>query len=136
MANSIYPKFKKRSLLTGGNLVTGAVKAILVDTTAYTRSDAHEFLSEILAGARVGAGVALTTKTVSDLAVFDADDFTVTGLTSAPTVEAIVLYVDTGVESTSYLVAYIDTATGLPTAAGQATVAVVWDNGANKIFKL
>ena len=68
--------------------------------------------------------------------VCDAADITFTGLTNAPTVEAIVLYKDTGTEATSTLIAYIDTGTGLPTPAGVNSIAVSWDNGANKIFKL
>ena len=63
-------------------------------------------------------------------------NLTFTGLTNAPTVEAIVLYKDTGTENTSTLIAYIDTGTGLPTPAGVNSIAVSWDNGANKIFKL
>ena len=46
----------------------------------------------------------------------------------------MILYVDTGVEGSSPLVAYFDAATGLPIAAGATSGTVTWDNGANKIF--
>lgn len=132
MANALYPKFKQFLLAI---LSTGTVKAQLVDAAAYTYNAAHEFLSDIPSGARIGTAVTLTTKTVTD-GVFDADNVSVTGLTSAPTIEALALYIDTGVEGTSRLVAYIDTATGLPVSAGATQVDATWDNGANKIFRL
>jgi hypothetical protein len=50
--------------------------------------------------------------------------------------EALVIYKDTGSAATSPLIAYIDTATGLPVTPNGADVTVTWDNGSNKIFKL
>ena len=135
MTNAVYPKAKQTALGPGLNLSAGAVKAVLVHTAIYTYSAAHQFLSDVSAGARVGAAVTLSSKTLTD-GVFDAADISVTGLVSAPSVEAIVLYVDTGVEGTSPLVAYIDTSSGLPVAAGATQVDVTWDNGTNRIFKL
>jgi hypothetical protein len=79
--------------------------------------------------------VTLASKTVA-AGVFDAADISFTGLSSAPTIEALVIYKDTGADATSNLIAYIDTATGLPVAAAATQVDVTWDNGANKIFKL
>jgi hypothetical protein len=34
------------------------------------------------------------------------------------------------------LIAYIDTATGLPVTPGGGDIDITWDNGSNKIFKL
>jgi hypothetical protein len=135
MANTVYPKFKEAALSTGGNLLTGTLKAMLVDTGSYTYNAAHQFLSSVAAGARVGTAVTMANKSVAS-GVFSADNLAFSGLVSAPTIEAIVLYLDTGNEATSQLVAYIDTATGLPTASGQTSVTVTWDTGANKIFRL
>jgi hypothetical protein len=45
-------------------------------------------------------------------------------------------YKDTGTESTSLLIFYIDTATGLPCTPNGGNITVAWDSGANKIFKL
>ena len=67
--------------------------------------------------------------------VADAADTTFTSV-SGDTVEAIVLYKDTGDAATSPLIAYIDTATGLPLTPNGGDVTITWDNGANKIFKL
>lgn len=135
MTNAVYPKYKERAQASGGNLVAGTVKALLVDTATYTYSAAHEFLTSVPGGARVGTAVTLGSKTVTN-GVFDAADASFTGLVAAPTIEAIVLYVDTGSEATSYLVCYIDTATGLPVSAGAVQVDVAWNNGADRIFAL
>ena len=51
-------------------------------------------------------------------------------------VEALVIYQDSGVSATSRLIAYIDTATGLPVTPNGGNITVTWDNGANRIFKL
>lgn len=135
MASVVYPKFKQLALGAGGNLSAGTVKAMLVDTGVYTYSAAHDFLDDVVAGARVGTAVTLSSKTLTD-GVFDAADVSFTGLSSAPSIEAIVIYVDTGTESTSPLVAFVDTGTGLPVSAGATQVDVTWDNGASKIFAL
>lgn len=135
MANLLYPKAKERALAGGLNLIAGAVKVQLIDLGAYTYSASHEFLSSVPAGARIGTAATLATKSNTN-GVFDADDATFSGLVGAPTIEALLIYVDTGVEGTSPLVALIDTATGLPIAAGATGGTVAWDNGANKIFAL
>jgi len=51
-------------------------------------------------------------------------------------VESIEIYKDSGVESTSRLIANIDTATGLPVTPNGGDITVVFDAGANRIFKL
>lgn len=135
MANAVYPKFKELALGAGGNLSAGTVKATLIDTANYTYSAAHQYYSSVGGSARVGTAVTLGSKTLTD-GVFDAADISFTGLSSAPTIEALIIWVDSGVEATSPLVAYIDTATGLPVSAGATQVDVAFDAGANKIFKL
>lgn len=118
------------------------IKAVLVDSGVYTVNLAtHANLSDIAAAARSSNfGATDQTLTLIDAAsdgVLDANDISFTSLTGAPSFEAIVLYKSTGVEATSTLLYYIDTATsGLPTTAGANTINVAWNNGANKIAKL
>lgn len=134
MANTLYPTFKHAAYDgTGVNLGTADVRAILVDAADYTYSAAHDFLDDVPAGARV-ATVALTGESWAS-GVFDAADVTFTAVTGDPS-EAVILYIHTGTESTSRLIAYIDTATGLPVTPNGGNIAVAWDNGANKIFAL
>lgn len=112
MANVLYPKAKQGFI--GGDLAldTDNIKAVLVDTATYTYSATHEFLSDIPSGERVATSTNLTGKTITD-GTFDSDNIVLLAVTGDPS-EAIVLYQDSGVEGTSRLIAYIDTATGLP----------------------
>ena len=132
MPNALYPVSKKAML--DAILALGTTRAYLIDTALYTYSAGHDFLNDIAAGARV-ASVALTSITTTD-GVLDAADVSFTSLVAAPTLEAVVIAVDTGNEATSRVLCYIDTATGLPVAIGATQVDVAWSNGASRIFAL
>ena len=135
MANALFD-FGREGYLNGNlNWLSDDVRAILVDTGLYTVNlTTDQFLTVIAGGARISVSGSLTTKTAT-AGVADADDVSFTAVTGA-TVEAIVLYRHTGVDATSRLIAYIDTATGLPFLPSGGNVAIQWDNGSNKIFKL
>ncbi len=135
MANALYDKGRQRFLEGAISWLNDTIKVLLVDTGLYTVNlAAHEFLSDVPSGARVGAAQTLAGKT-STGGVADANDVTFNTVTGN-SVEALVIYKDTGVETSSPLIAYIDTATGLPITPNGGNINVVWDNGANKIFKL
>lgn len=133
MANALYTTYKV-ACLTGNapDLSTADVKAVLVDTASYAFSAAHEFLSDVPAGARVSTTAALGTKTTTG-GVFDAADVALPD-TGGAEAEALVLFVDTGVEGTSRLLAYIDTATGLPITGDSVEDTIQWS--ASGIFAL
>ena len=130
MANVLYPKFKEQILQGGINLSTSDVKIVIVDTTGgtanYAYSAAHEFLTSVPADSRRGTSPNLTSKTFVD-GVFDAADIdnAYPGL-SGGNIEAAIMFVDTGVEATSRLIAFFDTGGSLPFAPT--------GNGANIIF--
>lgn len=132
MANVLYPKYKEALLQAGVNL-TGAVRVMLVDTGAYTYSADHQYMSDIPVGAWVAISDPLTNKTFAG-GVFDADDVTFPAVTGV-NAEALVLYLET-IEDINPLIAYIDTATGLPVTPNGGDITISWDNGANKIFAL
>jgi hypothetical protein len=135
MANALYDYGRQRFLEGSFNWLTDTVKAILIDAGSYTVNlSTHQYLSDVSSGARVTTPVTLTSKTTTGGAA-DAADVTFSAV-SGPSIEAIILYKDTGVESTSPLIAYIDTATGLPITPNGGDIIVTWDNGPNKIFKL
>ncbi|MBI0476229.1 hypothetical protein D9601_12815 [Sphingomonas sp. MA1305] len=73
MANKLYPKCDQALLTAGVNLVSGIVKAQLVDTSTYTYSDTHQFPSDVSAAAHYGTAATLANKTVVN-GLFDADD--------------------------------------------------------------
>lgn len=134
MANAIYPKYKETilSTATNTNLLSGTVKVALVDTGVYTYSAAHQFLTS-LTGVVGTAGTIGATKSVTN-GLFDGADVTFTTVTGA-TVEALVIYVDTGTAGTSPLVAYIDVGvTGLPVTPNGGDITITWN--ASGIFQL
>jgi hypothetical protein len=132
MANALYPKWKEAiAQATSNSSLGGTVKVALVDTGTYTYSAAHEFQSS-LSGV-VGTAQTLGTKTFTS-GVFDAANSTFTAVTGA-SVEALVIYVDTGSSATSRLVAYIDTGvTGLPVTPNGGDIGITWN--ASGIFAL
>lgn len=135
MANGLYDKGREGVLDGSISWPTDNIKAVLVDTGLYTANLAtHQNLSDIPSGARVATSGNLASKT-STGGVADAADVTFVAVTGA-TVEAIAIYKDTGTASTSRLLAYIDTGTGLPVTPNGGDITVQWSNAANRIFKL
>lgn len=133
MANAIYPIYKQALLdgLSNIDINDGTVKVALVDTGTYTYSAAHDFLDDL-------SGVVGTAQTIANTTVtnglFDGDNVTFTAV-SGNTVEALVIYIDTGVAGTSRLVAYIDTSvTGLPVTPNGGDITITWN--ASGIFQL
>ena len=136
MANALYDKGRQGFLEGSIHFGTDTIKAVLIDEALYTVDLAnHDFLDDVPALARVGAPQTLGSKTVTN-GVADAADITFPAVPLHDPVEAILIYQDTGVEATSRLIAYINSATGLPVTPNGWDISVAWDNRANKIFKL
>lgn len=126
MANALYPAWKQALLefTTNNDLDGGTVKVALIDTAVYTYNTAHNFWDDASA-AVIGTPQTLGTKTFTG-GVFDAADISFTAVTG-DTVEALIIYIDTGVEATSPLVAYIDTGvTGLPVSPNGGDIAIAF----------
>lgn len=95
------------------------------------------FLSDITSAVWRARGTYLTSKTTAS-GIADAADTMVAGVGSAGSATAhyVVLVNETGASQTSLVGAVIDTASGLPFLPNGGDVNIVWDDGANKIFKL
>lgn len=133
MANAIYPKYKEAILQSAANsnMSSGTVKVALIDTGTYTYSAAHEFYSSV-------TGVVGTPQTIGTKAftngIFDGQDVTFTAVTGS-SVEALIIYIDTGTAGTSRLIAFIDTSvTGLPVTPNGGDIGITWN--ASGIFAL
>lgn len=134
MSAVVYPKYKE-ALLSGAantSLTTGTVKVIGIDTADDTYNAADDFLDDILSAARVGTATLSTGKTVTN-GLFDADDVTMASVTGDQ-FEALIIYIDTGTEATSRLVAFIDSGTGLPFTPSGGNIPITWN--ASGIFQL
>lgn len=121
---------------------TAVIKASLV--RSYTFSGAHKFVSDLTGagGALVATSAALASKTVTN-GVADAADVTYTAVGSGAAITGIVVYQASAVTggadvaaTAQRLIAWIDTATGLPVTPNGGDISIAWDNGSNKIFKL
>jgi hypothetical protein len=134
MANALYDAGRNAFLLGDIDWVADTIKVTLVDAADYTVNlSTHDFIDDVPSGARV-ATATLAGKSAT-AGVADANDVTFTAV-SGDVSEALVIWKDTGTESTSPLIAYIDTATGLAVTPNGGDINVTWDNGSNKIFKL
>lgn len=135
MANALYGKGRQKFGEAGIDWVSDNIKMVLIDVADYTVSiNVDEFLSDIPGAAIVSTSANLTGKS-NVLGVMDAADFTFTSVSGDPS-EAIVAYKDTGSAATSPLIAYIDTATGLPVTPNGGDINIIIDSGSNKLFKL
>ena len=134
MTNALYGLGRDAFANGAIDWVNDTITSVLVDTGAYTVDiDVDDFLDDIAVGARIATQAMGTLSTA--LGVVDAAD-TVFSAVTGVNVEAVVIYNDTASAPTSELLAYIDTATGLPVLPNGGDITVQWDNGANKIFKL
>ena len=133
MANALYDKGRE-GILDGTIDMTGDVRAVLVKSSYAQNLATDDFMADV--GTDDNGRTASLGSMTYTAGVFDAADTSLVA-TAAVACEGLVLFQHTGVDATARLIAYIDTATGLPftPAAGQ-TVNVVWDSGANKRFKL
>lgn len=135
MANGLYDKAREAFL--DGNLswATDNIKVVLVDDTYVANLATHEFLSDITNSSRVSVSNLLTNKQSTN-GVADADDVSFSLVPNNRQVKALIIYQQNVDEPSSKLIAYIDTATGLPFVGNGGNITLQWDNGANKIFKL
>lgn len=137
MANALYDLGRQAFLEGSVAYLTDTIKVVLVQTGIghyQVNTATDQFLSAIAAGDRI-ATQTLGTKT-STAGVADAADVTFPTVAAGAADGALVIYKDTGNAATSPLLAYIDTATGLPVTPGGGDIVIVWDNGVNKIWKL
>lgn len=102
--------------------------------SSYTPSAAHQHLSDIISGDRETAGIAIAGAT------FTGRKWKFSGLlfpavTAGHTITYVVVYIHTGTDSTSTLLACIDTATNLPVTGTGADISFTPD-GTNGLFNL
>jgi len=134
MANAVYVPFRNGVLgshATRVDLDADTIKAALIDHGTDTPNvTTDDFYNDISAGLVGSLSSALTTKTIGTVAagVFDADNVTFTAV-SGNSVESVNLLKDTGNAATSDLIAYFDTATGLPVTPNGGDITVTWAAG-------
>lgn len=134
MANALYDTGRNAFLKGDIDWVNDDIRVTLVDTADYAVNlSSHDFYNDIAVAARVATGT-LAGKAAS-AGIADANDLTFSAVTGDQS-EALVIWKYNATESLAQLIAYIDSATGLPVTPSGGDIIIAWDNGSNKIFKL
>lgn len=126
MANVLYPLSLVATFNKEIDWNTDDIRAVYILNT-YTYADTDDFLDDVDVATN-GATATLTSPTLTKTATgftFDAADTTATPDTSQA-INAIVIYKHTGTASTSHLLAYIDTGTGLSFTSDGNPRAITW----------
>lgn len=84
---------------------TADIRCVLL-TSGYTFSEAHQYLSEVASGVRLGTSGSMTGKATSSTTGHSTGTVPQILEVAASTISAVLLYVHTGTESTSALLAY------------------------------
>jgi len=134
MTNALFDKGREGFLDGSIDWDTNTIKLVFTDHGVDTPVPATDANLSDISTATIATSGAFTSPTVTG-GVADAADVTVTAVSGAQ-FESINIFKDTGSSATSRLIAFIDTATGLPLTPNGGDITVSWDNGANKIFKL
>ena len=137
MASSLFDSGRE-AFLTGGHVWgTTATRLQLNDNdTVAPLVATHDFLDDIVTAMVHESSNFTYPGTSAANGIADAVDVALTAVTGA-TVESIVIFKETGVNSTSTLLVYIDTVSpAFPFTPNGGDVTITWDAGANKIFRI
>jgi hypothetical protein len=146
MSNALYDRGRNKCargdinwLASGGD----TIRVCLLKTAYSVNLSTHEFFTDLGANVVGNSGSGTRTNcpalTLIDptSGIVDANDVTLTAVSGAAgQCSYLCIFKDTGADATSPLLAYIDTATGLPVTPNGGDIQVAWDNATNKIFKL
>lgn len=134
MATGMYASTLEQFLTGQRDWLTDTLRVVIVDHAEYTPNLATDSsLADIPVLARVAISAVLTGKTATG-GVADAANVTFSELTGAVS-EGVVVYVDSGVENTSYLLCHIDEGASFPITPTGADFTLEWD-ATNGVFKL
>ena len=134
MSNFLYD-FGREGFLDGSiDWDTDDIRVVAV-TSGYSAVQAtDQYLSAISGGFRVAVSSSFSSKTVTG-GIANAASVTLASVTGSA-ITQLVIYKHTGTDSTSRLIAHIDTYSGLPFTPSGGDIVITWPTGTNKIFKL
>lgn len=131
---NVYPTGLDAILSGDVDLLVDTIKAVLV-TDGYVYSATHDFLDDVGAPDRISTAT-LSGKSVAS-GVFYAADTTWTAPPSGDTVAAIVIYRDSGLATSSQLLAYIERkadTSSIDVDTNDANITAAWVGG--KVFRI
>lgn len=107
MAKGLFPAYKEARLDSSAPNLSAVDIVIVATDSTYVRSDTHDFLDDVLGSAIIATSPALTGVDITD-GTLDADDTDLGAPAGGDTIAQLLYVVDTGVDSTSRLLAYTD----------------------------
>ena len=129
MADVIYNSFKQKIMDGSIDLDTDTIKVALVTSSYTPNQDTHEdyadITNEVVGTGYSAGGATLANKTVTkdntdNEGVFDADDAVFSS--STLTARGAIVYKDSGVDATSWFVAYYDFGSDKSSTSGDFTI--------------
>ena len=135
MASGLYELGLKEIMSGNIDLENDNISALLIDTSLYTVDLVNHSNQDDIPDSAQIAEAALSGKTLN-VTVFRASDTTFLAVPAGQDISAVILFLDTDYADTSTLIAYLDNATEFPITPDGTDVVIVWDTGANGIFKL
>jgi hypothetical protein len=140
VSNVLYD-FGRQGFLDGSiDYDTATIKVSLVN--GYTFGSSHEFVSDVTATGTLVATQTLTSKTTT-AGVANAANVTFPSVPVTTACNNLIIYQSSaptgGVDlaaTAQRLIAFIDTAGGLPVTPNGGDINLNWDTGVNKIWKL
>lgn len=137
MANFLYKKAKQSILNAEVNFTSNNLKLLIIDKTYYTPDEnTDQYVSDIPANAIKKRSNNIQNVTNS-LGVIDANDISIADYNGG-FFDAIVMYVDAGSDSTSKLIFFIDSSSGLPFDVSNSItpITIIWSDLSNKILSI
>jgi hypothetical protein len=117
------------------------IRYALIDVGQYNpaSTSSHKFISDVTGVSSTAiiqrTSAAATSKDCTD-GILDSADPVFSAVASGKTVGAWLVYANSGSDSSSRLVAFVDNSSGLPFATNGGDVTIQLDNGANKLGKI
>lgn len=142
MANDLFDTARSGFLDGSIDMNTAVIKVALV--RSYTFTTSHTYMSDVTGagGSVVGTPQALSSVSITN-GSFDAADVTYTAVSAGAAIPALIIYQSSAVtggsdvaSSSQRLIAYIDTAGGLPITPTGNDIHVIWDNSGYGIFTI
>lgn len=134
MANTVVDAIRNGVWNSGlPDLTSLTIRAMFIDNADDTVVAGDDFINDVASAARVPAiascpALASKTNGVVGVGIFDAAD-TVFSSLSGDASEQLILFEDSGVEATSDIFCFWDTATGLPLTPNGGNVTAAWAAG-------
>lgn len=136
MSNQLYSAIKEDFLSGQIDLLNVNLRVALVKSSYTVNILNHQYLSDIGSGNIAATSNVLEYVSVTN-GILDAENETIENYGTSG-FSYLVIYESTGTDNTSRLIAYIDTADGLPVNSTDAPISVTiqWSDLVSKIFSL